>query len=89
MESGTTLSNVGGEHQANKYINQMESRFEWLTTNSHLGAKRNEVKEGYLSYFEGKHTIFYRKAGEDIEIIGIPHQNEDVIKHLDIEEPTT
>jgi len=45
--------------------------------------KRDEVKEGYQSYFQGSHTIFYREIGEDIEILGIPHQNEDIELHVE------
>jgi len=74
-----------GEQQAGKYSEQLEHRLTWLTENPHLGTKRNEVKEGYLSYFQGKHTIFYRDTSNGIEIIGIPHQNEDVTQHLKIE----
>ena len=73
-----------GELQADKYTTELENRFEWLTENPHLGEKRDEVKEGYLSYFQGSHTIFYRQTKDGIEILGIPHQNEDVIQHLGV-----
>jgi len=56
----------------------------WLAENPHFGTERDEVKEGYLSYFQGSHTIFYRETEEGIEIVDIPHQKEDVIQHLDI-----
>ncbi len=74
-----------GEKQAEKYMGQLESRFEWLVVNPKLGLERDEIKEGYQSYFEGKHTIFYRETSEGIEIIGVPSQSEDVIQHLSIE----
>jgi len=74
-----------GEDQAKKYGEQLEHRFEWLADNAHLGKERDEVKEGYLSYFQRKHTIFYREAKDGIEIIGIPHQSEDVEQHFDID----
>lgn len=74
-----------GERQTDKYMNQMENRFQWLAENPHLGTKRDEVKEGYHSYFQGEHTIFYRESSNGIEIMGIPRQREDVIQHLSLE----
>lgn len=74
-----------GQKQADKYMAQLEKRFEWLVKNPDLGMERNEIKEDYRSYFEGKHTIFYRKSENGIEIIGVPNQSEDVIQHMSIE----
>ncbi len=76
-----------GVNQAENYTNKLYSRFEWLAENAHLGNERDEVKEGYLSYFQGKHTIFYRDAKDGIEIIGIPHQSEDIEQHFEIDNP--
>lgn len=68
--------------QTEKYTIQLRDRMRWLAENPHFGMQRDEVEEGYLSYFEGSHTIFYRTSGKDTEIIGIPHQKEDVLKHF-------
>jgi len=72
------------QKQAEKYMTQLENRFEWLVKNPDIGMDRKELKEGYRSYFEGKHTIFYRKSKIGIEIIGVPNQSEDVIQHMSI-----
>jgi len=74
-----------GEELAEKYSEQLEHRFEWLVENTHLGKERDEVKEGYKSYFQGKHTIFYRITSVGIEVIGIPHQSEDIERHFEID----
>lgn len=47
-----------------------------------LGRSRDEVKEGYRSFNEGSHIIFYRVAESAIEIIGIPHKNMDIEQKL-------
>ncbi|KXK43525.1 type II toxin-antitoxin system RelE/ParE family toxin [Nitrosomonas europaea] len=47
-----------------------------------LGRARDEIKEGYRSFSEGNHVIFYRMAGSAIEVIGIPHQNMDIEQNL-------
>jgi len=78
-----------GETQAGKYTHQLYSRFQWLADNPKLGMERGEIKEGYRSYFEGKHAIFYRETSEGVEIIGIAGQHEDVVQHLSIEQEQT
>ncbi len=60
-----------GVEQTNKYMDDLESRIEWLLSNPELGLNRDEVKDSYKSYFQGKHTIFFRKTDKGIEIIGI------------------
>jgi len=72
-----------GEEQTSRYLTQLKQRLEWLATNPELGKKRDEVKEGYRSYPEGRHIIFYRISKNCIEIIGVIHQSEDVDAHLD------
>jgi len=74
-----------GVIQAENYINKLYSRFQWLVDNPKLGTDRDELKEGYKSYFQGKHTIFYREVVAGIEIIGIPHQSEDIEQHFEID----
>src|SRR5690606_1746926 len=54
----------------------------WLAGNPMLGRTRNEVKEGYRSFREGGHIVFYRVVEGTIEIIGVPHQNMDVEQNL-------
>jgi len=67
-----------GKEQTSKYLDQLEKRFEWLANQPALGKKRNEVKEGYLSFPEGRHVIFYRVDKRGIEVIGVIHQSEDI-----------
>ena len=49
-----------GENQAIQYILQIKSKFKQLADNPLLGKSRNDIKEGYRSFPEGKHHIFYR-----------------------------
>ncbi len=66
-----------GEEQVSKYLSQSEQRFEWLAESPQSGKKRDGVKEGYRSYPEGRHIIFYRITEDGMEVIGVPHQSED------------
>lgn len=74
--------NTWGQEQVSKYLSQLEERFEWLIKNPLLGKKRDDVKEGYRSFQEGRHVIFYRISEVGIEVIGIPHQSEDIEHHF-------
>jgi toxin ParE1/3/4 len=71
-----------GKAQADKYSLELRERMRWLADNPMLGRTRDEVKEGYRSFKEGSHIIFYRIAEGTIEIIGIPHQNMDIEQNL-------
>lgn len=71
-----------GQTQCHKYISQLQRRFECLADSPNLGKKRNDVKEGYLSYPEGRHIIFYRITEGGIEVIAVPHQSEDIERHF-------
>lgn len=71
-----------GRAQAVKYLAQLEQRLEWLAANPNLGRGRDEVRQGYFSFPEERHMIFYRIAENCIEVLGIVHQSEDVDTHL-------
>lgn len=71
-----------GRKQRNAYLRVIDRRFSWLAENPNLGKPRPDIKEGYYSYPQGSHVIFYlvRKGG--IDIIGIPHQRMDVLSYF-------
>ena len=71
-----------GLEQADKYVNSLFSRFEWLSRNPYIGKDREDIKNGYYCFPEGMHLVFYTMTEYGIDIIGIPHQNMDVISHL-------
>ncbi|MEO5655472.1 MAG: type II toxin-antitoxin system RelE/ParE family toxin [Nitrosospira sp.] len=71
-----------GKAQTEKYTLQLRGRMRWLADKPMLGQSRDEVKEGYRSFNEDSHIIFYRLTGSAIEIIGILHQNMDIEQNL-------
>lgn len=88
-EAKTDITNIRkyttrqwGKAQTDKYTLQLRDRMRWLADNPMLGRSRDEIKEGYRSFNEGSHMIFYRVAGSAIEIIGILHQNMDIEQNL-------
>lgn len=71
-----------GLEQADKYLNSLFSRFEWLSRNPYTGKDRGDIKNGYYCIPEGMHLVFYTMTEYGIDIIGIPHQNMDVVSHF-------
>ena len=74
--------NKWGEKQADKYIDDIYERFQWLAKNPHLGKPRSDIEDGYYSYMQGSHLIFYIINSHGISIIGLPHQVMDVINYF-------
>lgn len=73
-EIGRYTKKHWGIEQRNKYLHQFNKRFAWLAKNSRYGRTREEIKQGYYSYDEGSHVIFYTIGNNSIEILGIIHK---------------
>lgn len=71
-----------GKRQADQYVTAIYNRFEWLLDNQILWKYRPEIKEGYYSYQQENHIIFFTQNTNSINIIGIPHQRMDVLKYF-------
>jgi len=80
---GKYTARVWGGDQRKKYLASIMARCHWLAENPGLGIMRNEIKEGYRSYPEGQHVIFFRVVKNEVQILRIPHQRMDVIQALD------
>jgi len=83
------LKNIGryteqqwGKRQRNIYLKAFDKRFGWLTENPQLGKHRPDVAEGYYSFPQGEHVIFYLNGDKGIDIIGIPHKEMDIITYF-------
>jgi len=72
-----------GSEQTKQYLSLLRNTMRGLSENPDLGKNRDDVKEGYRSFPEGKHIIFYRQVKDRIEILGIPHQSMDISSHFD------
>ncbi|MFN2289540.1 MAG: type II toxin-antitoxin system RelE/ParE family toxin [Chromatocurvus sp.] len=83
------LKNIGryterqwGRRQRNTYLRALEKRFGWLAENPQLGKHRIDVAEGYYSFPQGEHVIFYLLEEKGVDIIGIPHKEMDIITYF-------
>jgi len=74
---------IWGKKQRDVYLRDLDKRFAWLATNPQLGKHRPEVGEGYYSFLQGSHLVFYILRDGGIDIIGLPHQNMDILAYFD------
>jgi toxin ParE1/3/4 len=72
-----------GEEQAEKYISELDERFQWLAGNPQLGKARRDIRTGIVSYPQGSHIIFYQQVEGDVDIIRILHKNMDIETHME------
>ncbi len=70
-----------GEKQADKYYLDLLERFQQIATRPNLYQAVDYIRENYRRSVFGKHSIYYRVVGENIEIIRILGQ-QDLSKNL-------
>ncbi len=73
---------IWGRQQRDVYLRNLDERFQWLAENPRLGKSRPDVQEGYYSFPQGSHLVFYIVRDNGIDIIGIPHQNMDILNYF-------
>lgn len=71
-----------GKDQRNRYLKQLEKRFEWLINNALMGKHRADIQEGFYVFPHEEHQVFYLIHAEGIDIIGIPHKQMDIQIHF-------
>lgn len=83
------LKNIGryteqqwGRRQRNTYLKALEKRFGWLAENPQLDKHRPDVAEGYYSFPQGRHVVFYLVGQKGVDIIGVPHKEIDIITYF-------
>lgn len=72
-----------GRTQRYKYLGDLMARIRWLSAHPEAGRRHDDVAEGYFSFPEGAHVIFYLFDDANIDIIGIPHQAMDILNYFD------
>ena len=75
---GRYTERVWGKKQRDKYLGEMDACFNWLAQDAKLGRHRPEIHDGYFSFPQGSHVVFYMIGEDFIDIIGIPHKSMDI-----------
>lgn len=74
VEIGRFTLQRWGEKQALRYLTQLDERLRSLALEPEAGRRCDELRPGYWRYREGRHVIFYRAEGKQLEIIRILHE---------------
>lgn len=79
-----TLENWG-RAQTEKYINALEELAQYIADNPDLGADRNVLLEGLLSFPYVSHILYYFKQPSGITVIRVLHKRMDPKRHITTE----
>jgi len=75
-----------GEKQADMYLDLLEQALAGILDNPEIGPERSDVADDCRYLPEQSHLIFYRIAGNKIQVLAIPHNSMDVEKYLALKE---
>jgi toxin ParE1/3/4 len=82
-EIGAYTLETWGAEQCARYLDQLESRCEWLAENPHLGLASDEVRPGCRRYVQGKHVLYFQLLDEEtILVVRVLHGNMLPARHL-------
>lgn len=73
---------VWGKEQRDHYLRSLDQRFAWLAQNPRLGKHRPDIQDGYHCFPQGQHLVFYTLQEDWIVIIGVPHQDMDILNYF-------
>jgi toxin ParE1/3/4 len=71
-----------GSEQARIYTALIRQRMEAVAAKPETGRPCPELRAGYFKCPAGSHLLFYRLAGNDVEIVRILHQRMDFEQHI-------
>lgn len=81
-EIGRYTQRHWGREQRLKYLALLDACFTELAANPNSGKDSSAIRSGYRCYPAGSHLVFYRLAGNRIEIIRILHQSMEIGSRL-------
>jgi len=71
-----------GEARAIEYVSSLESGFESLVDNPHLGKSRDDISDGLSALLIQSHYAFYRIVDSEILVVRVLHTSRDYVAHL-------
>jgi toxin ParE1/3/4 len=71
IDIGCYTQRPWGRDQRNRYLSRLDAAFHLLAQEPDRGRPCDESRRGYRKHHVGRHMIFYRQAGPDIEILHI------------------
>ncbi|MBM3560065.1 MAG: type II toxin-antitoxin system RelE/ParE family toxin [Alphaproteobacteria bacterium] len=81
-EIGRYTQEKWGRDQRLRYLAALERRMAFLAERPDAGRKRDDVREGYKSWREGSHVIFYKSDSDSLLIVRVLHHAMDPADRL-------
>ncbi len=81
-EIGRYTQQRWGVEQRNRYLGELDACFQRIGANPTLGNSAEAIRAGYRRIREGSHVVFFRKAGNEVEIVRVLHERMLPGKHL-------
>ncbi len=72
-----------GEVQADRYLDELDQGIRLLAENPSVGSDYGHVCDGYRRFSINYHRVFYRFAGDSLEIVRVLHESMDIDTHID------
>jgi toxin ParE1/3/4 len=71
-----------GLDRAEHYIRDIERAIRVVADETARGRACDDIRRGYHKFSVGSHVLFYRSAGDQVEIVRILHRRMDFPRHL-------
>jgi toxin ParE1/3/4 len=74
--------NRWGAARAERYVRDLVQALEMIAIDRQRGRLCDDIRAGYFKYAAVSHVIFYRIAGDQIDVVRILHGRMDFKQHL-------
>ncbi len=71
-----------GIDQAEKYVRKLWAAMQTQARDPSTSTEISDVRKGYRKLRSGSHVIFFKLAGDGIDVVRILHQRMDFERHL-------
>ncbi|HZL21646.1 MAG TPA: type II toxin-antitoxin system RelE/ParE family toxin [Polyangia bacterium] len=81
-EIGRYTQQRWGVEQRHRYLGELDACFQKIGANPTLGNSAEAIRACYRRICEGSHVVFFRKTGNEVEIVRVLHERMLPGKHL-------
>jgi toxin ParE1/3/4 len=78
----TDSANQWGIDRAERYLLGLHEAFQNLAAFPDIGRDMGHLREGYFRFPHDRHSVFYRKTEEGIQIVRVLHQKQQPENYL-------
>ena len=72
-----------GVEQMDKYLRDLDRRFVFLAENPNAGKSIDRIAPGFRQFPQGRHVVFYRMQGDQVEVVRVLHKRQ-LVDEIDL-----